>query len=155
METVRVGEALVGDLGPGVRPMRVRALPPEQSRGAVALTNAIDHPLDSAISGIMLEERRSIRIAQILKHQADTCGRIVGERGSIPQHSYSANPRNGGERCQHRNLMTFGAAGAHALEHCRTQRRGPDSLPKVERMTAAVAARPAIAPVWARHFGPV
>ena len=28
------------------------------------------------------------------------------------------------------------------------------SLPKVERLTAAVAARPAIAPVWARHFGP-
>ena len=29
----------------------------------------------------------------------------------------------------------------------------PVSLPKVERLTAAVAARPAIAPVWARHFG--
>ena len=26
-------------------------------------------------------------------------------------------------------------------------------LPKIERLTAAVAARPAIAPVWARHFG--
>ena len=31
----------------------------------------------------------------------------------------------------------------------------PVFLPKVERMTAAVAARPAIALVWARHFGPV
>ena len=31
----------------------------------------------------------------------------------------------------------------------------PASLPNVERLTAAVAARPAIAPVWARHFGPV
>ena len=31
----------------------------------------------------------------------------------------------------------------------------PASLPKVERLTAAVAARPAITPVWARHFGPV
>ena len=30
----------------------------------------------------------------------------------------------------------------------------PAHLPKVERLTAAVAARPAIAPVWARHFGP-
>ena len=30
----------------------------------------------------------------------------------------------------------------------------PVSVPKVERLTAAVAARPAIAPVWARHFGP-
>lgn len=29
----------------------------------------------------------------------------------------------------------------------------PGHLPKVERLTAAVAARPAIAPVWARHFG--
>ena len=29
----------------------------------------------------------------------------------------------------------------------------PEHLPKVERLTAAVAARPAIAPVWARHFG--
>ena len=29
----------------------------------------------------------------------------------------------------------------------------PRHLPKVERLTAAVAARPAIAPVWARHFG--
>ena len=29
----------------------------------------------------------------------------------------------------------------------------PAHLPKVERLTAAVAARPAIAPVWARHFG--
>ena len=29
----------------------------------------------------------------------------------------------------------------------------PASLPKVERLTAAVAARPAIAPVRARHFG--
>ena len=28
----------------------------------------------------------------------------------------------------------------------------PISLPKVERLTAAVAARPAIAPVWGRHF---
>ena len=28
----------------------------------------------------------------------------------------------------------------------------PTHLPKVERLTAAVAARPAIAPVWARHF---
>jgi len=27
----------------------------------------------------------------------------------------------------------------------------PDNLPKVERLTAAVAARPASAPVWARH----
>ena len=26
-------------------------------------------------------------------------------------------------------------------------------MPKIERLTAAVAARPAIAPVWARHFG--
>ena len=31
----------------------------------------------------------------------------------------------------------------------------PSSLPKMERLTAAVAARPAIAPVWARHFSPV
>ena len=31
----------------------------------------------------------------------------------------------------------------------------PASLPNVERLTAAVAARPAIAPVWTRHFGPV
>ena len=31
----------------------------------------------------------------------------------------------------------------------------PTCLPKVERLTAAVAARRAIAPVWARHFGPV
>ena len=30
----------------------------------------------------------------------------------------------------------------------------PTYVPKVERLTAAVAARPAIAPVWARHFGP-
>ena len=30
----------------------------------------------------------------------------------------------------------------------------PACLPKVERLSAAVAARPAIAPVWARHFGP-
>ena len=30
----------------------------------------------------------------------------------------------------------------------------PVSLPKVERLTAAVAARPAIAPVWSRHFVP-
>ena len=30
----------------------------------------------------------------------------------------------------------------------------PAHLPKIERLTAAVAARPAIAPVWARHFGP-
>ena len=30
----------------------------------------------------------------------------------------------------------------------------PACLPKVERLAAAVAARPAIAPVWARHFGP-
>ena len=29
----------------------------------------------------------------------------------------------------------------------------PEHLPKIERLTAAVAARPAIAPVWARHFG--
>ena len=29
----------------------------------------------------------------------------------------------------------------------------PAHLPKIERLTAAVAARPAIAPVWARHFG--
>lgn len=29
----------------------------------------------------------------------------------------------------------------------------PVHLPKIERLTAAVAARPAIAPVWARHFG--
>ena len=29
----------------------------------------------------------------------------------------------------------------------------PAYLPKVERLTAAVAVRPAIAPVWARHFG--
>ena len=29
----------------------------------------------------------------------------------------------------------------------------PASLPKVERLTAAVAARPAIAAVWTRHFG--
>ena len=29
----------------------------------------------------------------------------------------------------------------------------PAHLPKVERLAAAVAARPAIAPVWARHFG--
>ena len=28
----------------------------------------------------------------------------------------------------------------------------PTHIPKVERLTAAVAARPAIAPVWARHF---
>ena len=28
----------------------------------------------------------------------------------------------------------------------------PAHIPKVERLTAAVAARPAIAPVWARHF---
>ena len=28
----------------------------------------------------------------------------------------------------------------------------PTHVPKVERLTAAVAARPAIAPVWARHF---
>ena len=31
----------------------------------------------------------------------------------------------------------------------------PACLPKVERLTAAVAARPAIAPVWALHFGPM
>ena len=31
----------------------------------------------------------------------------------------------------------------------------PTCLPKVERLAAAVAARPAIAPVWARHFGPI
>ena len=30
----------------------------------------------------------------------------------------------------------------------------PVSLPKVERLSAAVAARPVITPVWARHFGP-
>lgn len=30
----------------------------------------------------------------------------------------------------------------------------PVHLPKVERLSAAVATRPAIAPVWARHFGP-
>lgn len=29
----------------------------------------------------------------------------------------------------------------------------PAHLPKIERLAAAVAARPAIAPVWARHFG--
>ena len=29
------------------------------------------------------------------------------------------------------------------------------NLPKIERLTAAVASRPAIAPVWARHFGSV
>ena len=29
----------------------------------------------------------------------------------------------------------------------------PAHLPKIERLTAAVAARPAIAPIWARHFG--
>ena len=29
----------------------------------------------------------------------------------------------------------------------------PAHLPKVERLTAAVAARPAIAPIWKRHFG--
>ena len=29
----------------------------------------------------------------------------------------------------------------------------PTSLPNVERLTAAVAGRPAIAPVWGRHFG--
>ena len=28
----------------------------------------------------------------------------------------------------------------------------PTHIPKIERLTAAVAARPAIAPVWARHF---
>ena len=28
----------------------------------------------------------------------------------------------------------------------------PAHIPKIERLTAAVAARPAIAPVWARHF---
>ena len=31
----------------------------------------------------------------------------------------------------------------------------PASLPKVEHLTEAVAARPAITPVWARHFGPI
>ena len=31
----------------------------------------------------------------------------------------------------------------------------PVHLPKVERLAAAVAARPAVAPVWARHFGAV
>ena len=31
----------------------------------------------------------------------------------------------------------------------------PAYLPKVERLTAAVAARPAITPVWALHFGPM
>ena len=31
----------------------------------------------------------------------------------------------------------------------------PAYLPKVERLTAAVASRRAIAPVWARHFGPM
>lgn len=29
----------------------------------------------------------------------------------------------------------------------------PAFLPKVESLTAAVSKRPAIAPVWARHFG--
>ena len=29
----------------------------------------------------------------------------------------------------------------------------PEHLPKVERLAAAVAARPALAPIWARHFG--
>ena len=29
------------------------------------------------------------------------------------------------------------------------------NLPKIERLTAAVASRPAIAPVWAHHFGSV
>ena len=31
----------------------------------------------------------------------------------------------------------------------------PTCLPKVERLTAAVAARPAIAPVWRRHFAAI
>ena len=29
----------------------------------------------------------------------------------------------------------------------------PGHLPRVERLAAAVASRPAIAPLWARHFG--
>ena len=33
------------------------------------------------------------------------------------------------------------------------ERWRPDSLSNVERLTSAVAARPAIAPVWGRHFG--
>ena len=31
----------------------------------------------------------------------------------------------------------------------------PAYVPKVERLASAVAARPAIAPVWERHFGPI
>ena len=31
----------------------------------------------------------------------------------------------------------------------------PAYLPKVERLTAAIASRPAIVPVWTRHFGPI
>ena len=29
----------------------------------------------------------------------------------------------------------------------------PENIPRIEALTAAVASRPAIAPVWARHFG--
>ena len=83
-QTSQIGEGLVGNLGPGVRPA---ALPPEQRPGAVAVADAIEHPLETALTRIGLEERGSARIAQSLVGRGPTFD--VGTEGcgaNAPSH---------------------------------------------------------------------
>ena len=72
-----VGEAVVRNLGAGVRTARIAADPPEQRTCAVAGANSIDRPLETALSRIDLEERGRGRIAQRLEEHGDAAGRIV------------------------------------------------------------------------------
>ena len=83
----RIGEALIGDLRTGVRPLRIGAPPPHQRRRRVVIAHRIEQPLQTALARIDVKELGRARIHEDIEHETHAGRPIVRSRigRGIPQ----------------------------------------------------------------------